>query len=308
MVKEFLPAMRGLVAHELASRSLSQGKIARMIGVTQAAVSQYLDHTKENYSSKTKLLGLSGEEAERYAKLLCEDLSVSPIEGIQTLYTIWRNLLAQGVFCPSHQAMSPIPKECDVCMRLFGPVKIDDNKGTVLRQMENARKLLETSPFFSHIMPEVSVNLVMCPQDAKNESEVAGFPGRITKVHGRARAMLPPEFGASRHMAHMLLIARSRNKEIGAGIDVKYDQKIAMALEDMKLKTIRTTDKHRAKRGAADVVVDAFSTAVERAEGPFTAVVDEGGPGLEPITYVFGSDALEVCETVLELASRYGKS
>ncbi|MBI2185445.1 MAG: hypothetical protein HYU39_10875 [Thaumarchaeota archaeon] len=300
--------MRGLVAHELTARSFSQSRIARLLGVTQAAVSQYLASGRESFSSKTRYLGLSNEETERYTKLLCEDLSVSPIEGIQTLYTIWRNLLAKGVFCPAHQSLSQIPKECDVCMRIFGPVKTDDKGGAVLKQMESASKLLEASPYFPHIMPEVSVNLVMCPEDAKNESEVAGFPGRIIKVHGRARAMMQPEFGASWHMARMLLMAKSRNKQIGAGIDVKYDPKMLVILTDMNVKTLLTADKRRVGHGQQDIAVEAFSATLDKTRESFTAVVDEGGLGLEPITYIFGRDALEVCETALELASRYCKS
>jgi len=42
MVRYFLPAFRVLVAKELVRKGVSQGRAARLLGVTQAAVSQYL--------------------------------------------------------------------------------------------------------------------------------------------------------------------------------------------------------------------------------------------------------------------------
>ncbi len=42
MVDSFLPAMREAVAKRLSEEGLSQGKIAGLLGVTQASVSLYL--------------------------------------------------------------------------------------------------------------------------------------------------------------------------------------------------------------------------------------------------------------------------
>ncbi len=308
MVKEFLPVIRGLVAHELASKGLSQGKISRMIGVTQAAVSQYLAKDRSGYVSKARTLGLADDETARYTDLLCEDLFVSPIEGIQTLYTIWRNLLSRGVFCPAHQAMSQIPRDCDVCMRMLVATKADDKRSFVLEQMEKALRHIESSPYFPYIMPEVSVNLVMCSESAEDIGDVAAIPGRIVNAHGRPRAMMRPEFGASQHMARMLLAARSKNRLLGAAINVTFNSKIKSIVRGMNLRSVYTADKAVLKGRGSDMVVSAFLEALEKSKSSFTVVFDRGGPGLEPMTYVFGKDALGVCETAVEIASRYCRS
>jgi len=276
-----------------------------MVGVTQAAVSQYLSSGRMSYVSKLKRLGLGEEEVERYIGLICEDLLVSPVEAIQTLYAVWKDLLAKGILCAAHQSLSPIPRECDVCMRVFASVKQDDKQNLVLKQMEKALSLLASSPDFQAIMPEVSVNLVMCPEDARKEGAVAAIPGRIVKVYGRARAMMPPQFGASHHMARMLLAARSLNPTVQACINTKFDANVKVILSGMGLSVLFTVDKDRLSMKPPDVVVEAFSEALQDRREPFRVVVDRGGPGLEPMTYLFGGDAVEVCQTALELASRY---
>lgn len=46
VVNEVLPAVRSIVARELADRGYTQTEIADMMGVTQPAVSQYLSSTR----------------------------------------------------------------------------------------------------------------------------------------------------------------------------------------------------------------------------------------------------------------------
>ena len=63
--------------------------------------------------------------------------------------------------------------------------------------------------------------------DAKTEEDVAGrIPGRITTAKGKAFACKEPEFGASSHMARMVLNVRKFDMEKRSAIDLKYNPKI----------------------------------------------------------------------------------
>jgi len=53
---------------------------------------------------------------------------------------------------------------------------------------------------------------------------VAGVPGRIFDVKGRATVPADPEFGVSEHVAGVLLAARRHGADVSAGINITYEQ------------------------------------------------------------------------------------
>jgi len=121
MVDSFLPAIRSLVAKRLKEDGLSQGKIARLLGLTQPSVSAYLSTPAAKPTGALAKLGVGGDEAEAYAALLAEDLKRNPTYAVATLYSIWNRLLGGGEACASHRSDYPFLASCDVCMKVFGP-------------------------------------------------------------------------------------------------------------------------------------------------------------------------------------------
>ncbi len=305
MVDSFLPAVRGLLAHELSEKGVSQGKVAAALSVTQASVSQYLSNERDLYLRRLESLGVDRSMLERYVKLLSEEVMRSPVDAVFTLYTLWRSLMVSGKIRHSHVASLTVSSACEICQRLFGTPKIDVARNLVLADLDEAIRRIEASPNFMAIMPHVGVNMVLAADKAKEETDIAGVPGRIVKVHDRAKATTRPEFGVSRHMAQMLLTARRFNASFRAAVNIKYDGKVNRIVQAMRLQVGITADKSKLKYTSGDIVVEAFHVALERLGKSPPVIVDKGGPGLEPITYLFGSTAQEVVERVLEIATRY---
>ncbi|MCL4435117.1 MAG: hypothetical protein M1503_08040 [Thaumarchaeota archaeon] len=306
MTKHLLPALRGLVTHNLDRKGYSQSRIAGLLGITQAAVSLYLTKKPGVYFEKTRELGVPDADTERYVEMLSEDVVRGRVEAIYTLSSLWRNLLAAGALCAVHRRESSILEECDVCMRLYGPVQKDVEKTEVLREVERAAKIVENSPFFPKVMPEVSVNIVMAAPEARTETDVAALPGRMVKIHGRAGHMLPAEFGISRHMARMLLTAMHSNSEIQAALNIRHDHKMDNVLQDLRLNVVRIVREDHQASLEGDIVVSAFKAKLNTSSAePAQIIVDEGGEGLEPNTYIFGRDATEAAQLALEIAKRY---
>ncbi|MEM2211233.1 MAG: thiamine-phosphate synthase family protein [Nitrososphaerales archaeon] len=305
MIKEFLPAVRGLVAHKLREKKISQVRMARMLGVTQAAISQYLSKKFQYYLEKLNELGIKMDEGNKIAKLLCEDLLIGQVDAIRTLYTIWRRLLADGILCHAHKRLSLINEDCDICMKLFKTEIMDSTRFKVLEELKKAVRIIEASPYFPYIMPEVSVNIALAITNATTEADIAAIPGRIGKVHGRAKAMMDPEFGASRHMAKMLLCAMHYDKNIKAVINVKYDEKIDKILNKMGYDLVYINQVVTSPRIGIDVVVESFNEALSKLRRVSKIVIHKGGIGIEPMTYIFGKCATEIAEEAVEIASRY---
>ena len=306
MTRHLLPALRGLLTHLLYKKGYSQSRIASLLGITQASVSMYLNNQPATFLEKMRELGISDEDTNRYVEMLSEDVVRGKVEAIYTLSSFWRNLLAAGTICPIHRRESAILEECDVCMRLYGSTQIDVEKAEALREVERAAKIVENSTFFPAVIPEVSVNIVQATYKATTEMDVAALPGRMVKIHGRADHILPAEFGVSRHMARMLLAAMQSNPEICAAVNIRHDKRISTIISDMQLPVTKISGEDHQASLEGDMVVSAFKAKINTSMIQSTQiVVDEGGNGLEPNTYIFGRSASEAAQRALEIAKRY---
>ena len=301
MVQHFLPAMRQLVAGVLRSQGFSQTRIAAMLGVTQASVSLYLSSDPERAYADLASLSVQREEAERNAAVLAEDVKGSAVYGVETLGHLWKGILGKGNACEEHRKLYPSLSQCDVCIKEYGQ-REGDRTGAIAHVSEAVR-LLESSLAFVSVMPEVSVNLAYAPSDSGSPGDVVAIPGRIVRVKGRARAALPPEFGASRHIANVLLLVMKRRPGTRAALNLRYDARMAKVLRRVGLRALEIGDYQRAFTG--DRAVSALASRLASANSAFDAVIDPGGKGVEPSLYLFGRSATEVAALAVRVAKFY---
>ncbi len=301
MAQVYLPAMRQLVARKLRSEGLSQSRISSLLGVTQASISMYLSARSEHAYSGLATLSVERDEADRNATLLAEDLKRSPVYGVETLGSLWRGMLGRGMVCEAHRRLYPSLSQCDVCIKEYGG-RGGEGSGAIT-QVSEAVKLLESSRAFVSAMPEVSVNIAFAPPDSRSPEDVVAVPGRIVKVKGRAKATLPPEFGASRHIARILLLAIARQPEKRAALNLRYDVKMQRVLKRLGLRALRLDEYQQT--GADDPTAAALAERLRSGSPVFDTVVDPGGKGLEPSLYLFGRSAAEVAGLALSIARLY---
>ncbi len=348
MVTDFLPNMRGLVSHELWRRGISQNRIALLLGITQARVSHYL--AKERNTFENRLLRefeIGQQDLQDYAKILADDVTRNRTDGVFTLYSIWKNLLFSGAACTLHRRKSSVSSDCSVCMELHRPPtegsgisEIESTDSLILRDLRDAVSSIESSIEFPSIMPEVSVNIAMCRPSPKSSRDVAAIPGRINRIHGRAKALISPEFGCSNHMSKVLIIFNSKDEKVRAIMNIKYDEFMDNIIEKLRLpKTFTaesgtsTNDKRKAygefrrkdsdSKRERDAVI--FANAVNPKEDELLlklsrtklramsqtkalVVIDRGAEGLEPMTYLLGTKASDVAQLSLRIAHSYSSS
>ena len=324
MVSEFLPNIRGLVSHELHERGESQRRIAVLLGITQARVSYYLGAKKYRFVNEiSSKFGVSPTEVQSYARSLSEDVSKSQVDGIFTLYSIWKALMFSGNVCSIHQRKSGVSSECSVCMDLHksyrggedGSSNGSDDETKLLWDLREAASQIENSASFPAIMPEVSVNIAMSRRNPKSSRDVAAFPGRINRVHGRAKALLFPEFGCSKHMSNVLLIFRSRFPGVSAVMNIKHDESIERIIAEHGIALIATRSKvappsaHSTTMKNDDPVLSRLRSTIVPSQigssGRVFAIVDAGSEGFEPMTYLFGNSATELAQCALRIARDY---
>jgi predicted fused transcriptional regulator/phosphomethylpyrimidine kinase/predicted transcriptional regulator len=301
MTASFLPGMRHLVARELRSRGLSQNRISALMGVTQASVSLYLSSDSRRAYGLLSKFSLSRRQADEDSTRLADALQRSPVEGLRALNGLWTGILGSGSACEEHRRIYPSLSDCDFCVQAYGGEK--GVMAETISEVAEAVSFLEGSPEFVNIMPEVSVNLACAAGEARSPGEVVAIPGRIVKVKDRAKAMLPPEPGASVHMSKILLLVRSRMPETRACINFRFDARIGVLLAGSGLRTLVL--RRHPSHPAEDATVESLERKLKATNRPFDAIVDEGGSGIEPNVYLFGTGAGQVARMAIKLAEEY---
>jgi len=163
-------------------------------------------------------------------------------------------------------------------------------KESILGNMAAALDTLEGCAEFARLIPEVRVNLVYALPEARTREDVAAVDGRITAVRGGPRAAGLPVFGASDHMARLIIEARKYDRSVNAGINFKCDRTIIeIVREYCAEKGLRTGWIDRSKEPAAVIERDGSSMPWKIAElvgssGGLPRLFYEGeGWGQEPL-------------------------
>ncbi len=301
-VRSVIPALRILVARELASNyKWTQTRIAKNLGVTQAAVSGYLTAEVEATAlplSRDHLLSISKSLASEMAskKLNHTDL-------INYVCEICLSLRRGGAICVAHKSkITELEEEkCSICVQLHMSLsEISDARRGVLSEMRCAVSVLESTPEFYDMVPQVFSNIVMGIADARGIADVAGIPGRLVKIRGKVRALMDPEFGASGHLAKLLLVTMGKNPRWRALINVRYDKPVMDALKKLNLKTAVLR-----REGEAPSTEDQLLRFADRAFGKdrgVQVIIDEGGFGIEPNAYIFGESASKVADRAVRVS------
>jgi XRE family transcriptional regulator, thiamine biosynthesis regulator len=300
MTQVFLPSLRQLVASRLRGQGLSQNRIASVLGLTQASVSMYLSSDPRRAYDSLSTLNVSRPDADRYAEQLCSAVSRSATEGVRTLTAIWTGLLGSGSVCEAHRALHPSLAGCDVCLAEYGGRRVEIEQA--VQDVSEAVMALEGSRDFVAVMPEVSVNVACASKGAMGPSDVVAIPGRIVKVRGRAKALLPPEAGASAHMSKVLLLVMSHHPELRACINLRYDHRMERTLT--RLGVAHSGFAGSSQPRAEDPTVAALEKSGVLG-GKFAALVEQGGGGIEPNVYIFGRSAKEAADLAVKVARAF---
>jgi len=162
--------------------------------------------------------------------------------------------------------------------------------------VKEAVKILESDPHAYLLIPEVGLNIVECRPKARSISDVVGVPGRIVRVLRKVKAVAEPSYGASRHLATILLAANNINEKIRACINIRYDEKFVNAMKKHNY-TLLFSGPHRE---AKDIEKKIINLILQVGKVP-KAIIDKGGLGLEPVIYIFGFNAVSTVKDALTI-------
>jgi len=188
-----------------------------------------------------------------------------------------------------------------------------DEEINMFGKMAMALNILEDTQDFAAIIPEVRTNLVYAREKAKTRDEVLGVEGRITVVNGFPKAAGKPRFGASSHMARLLLEIRKIDPTIRAGIDFANNPAFARWLQDYcsargwTFSVIDRRNEPEEIREAEGASMPWKAAEAIRAAGGCVPKIfyETGAIGKESVSVLVGKDPIEVVEQVCEIARLY---
>jgi hydroxymethylpyrimidine/phosphomethylpyrimidine kinase len=161
----------------------------------------------------------------------------------------------------------------------------------MLQELEDAAALLEETMDAS-LLPEVGTNMGYAVLGALESDEVAAFEGRIVRCGTRAKRVGCARFGASKHVARIVLAASSRDPEARCALNIKYSEDNLALCRRAKL-SVAGFDRAREPRGVSSMTWGVLDAIDRRGSVP-DVIFDKGGMGKEPMIRLLGRSPPDV--------------
>jgi len=180
-------------------------------------------------------------------------------------------------------------------------------------RMMIALDILESSQEFGRMIPEVRSNMVYAKASAKTRADVLAIDGRITVVSGMPRACGRPRFGASSHMARLVIELRKTDPSVRAGIDFANTPELSAWLESYCARKgwafamINRAGEPESIRAEEEASMPWKAAAVIRAAGGRVPKIfyENGAVGKEPVSVIVGPEPIGIAREIAEIAREY---
>ncbi len=181
----------------------------------------------------------------------------------------------------------------------IAPLLADAEKYQVLRNVEEAVDIIEKN-MAPELIPEVGCNIAMAAQGASSTKDVAAVQGRIVRLRGAPHAVGCAAFGASSHIARIVLTAMRSDGSMRAAMNIRYSQESLDACEDIGLK-ISSFSREDEPEGVATMEWGIGEVIMREGEVP-DVIFDTGGMGKEAMIRLLGRSAVEVAGIALRIS------
>jgi hydroxymethylpyrimidine kinase / phosphomethylpyrimidine kinase / thiamine-phosphate diphosphorylase len=154
------------------------------------------------------------------------------------------------------------------------------------------------------IIPECRSNLVYAGSNASSYDDVAGVPGRITNIGNQIVVCREPAFGATRHVARVVLAVMSKDPEMRSAMNIRYNPAIIEACEKLAFGMTsfdRKLESFDIKEKEGSTLEWGTKEAIKSMDRIPDCVYDKGEIGKEPMVRVLGKNPMDVVEKVSKI-------
>ncbi|MFZ5448104.1 MAG: bifunctional hydroxymethylpyrimidine kinase/phosphomethylpyrimidine kinase [Thermodesulfobacteriota bacterium] len=173
----------------------------------------------------------------------------------------------------------------------------------VLEALQTAAARLQKEDL-SPLVPEVMTNLAYATPYPEGPQEVAAFPGRILKSPQGLLIPAPPAFGASRHIAAIILTAMTTHPNLRSAMNVRFFEGIEDLAPLLHLKVAsfdRSLEPPEIKAREGSTLAWGVASVLKPGAPPPDLIYDRGDRGKEPMIRILGPTPMAVAEKALAL-------
>ncbi|SEH42505.1 hydroxymethylpyrimidine/phosphomethylpyrimidine kinase [Halopenitus malekzadehii] len=155
------------------------------------------------------------------------------------------------------------------------------------------------------VVPEVGMNVVGATPYAETPGETAAVEGRISRTPSGIAPNRGVRFGASSHVARLLLTAREHDPTLRFAVNCRFDEGIEAAFTAIDAPVVEVDRREEpAPDEEGSTMGWVARRAFDRVSGTPAVVYDRGDVGKEAITRVLAPDAETAVSRVHTLANR----
>ncbi|MDD1709915.1 MAG: phosphomethylpyrimidine kinase [Methanoregulaceae archaeon] len=169
----------------------------------------------------------------------------------------------------------------------------------VLLALEDAVKEL-IQVMAADLIPEVGSNIVYALPQARDKEDVAAVQGRIVRLGNSPHPVGPVDFGASDHVARIVLTVMKFDPEVRSAANIRYSPEIIGIIEDLLLETC-SFDRENEPPGTRTMD---WGVAFCCRTGVPDVIFDRGALGKEPMIRIVAEHPAEVVAIIGRISTR----
>ncbi len=185
----------------------------------------------------------------------------------------------------------------------LGGLYRDAERWLLLERMHQVVEFLKVQPI-GELIPEVQSNMGFALEAARGPEDVAAVPGRILRDGEGIATLHEPRFGASRHVARIVLTAMQADPGMRAAMNIRFQQSILDACKRLGM-TLGTFDRSREPKNVKQFEGSSLEwgthQAIRKCGFVPDVIYDLGGQGKEEMIRVLARDVEELLIKILKI-------
>ncbi len=188
----------------------------------------------------------------------------------------------------------------------LGQMLDESERYKALKNVEEAARQIETK-MAAGLIPEVGCNIAMGIANASLVSDVAAVSGRIVRLKGSPHAVGCVAFGASSHIARIILTAMQFESSTRAAMNIRYSKVALAACKELGLR-MASFSREDEPEGVSTMEWGVAGAIKKEGRVP-DVIYDNGDVGKEAMIRLLGKDAIEVAGRAIDISDAMaGKS
>jgi hydroxymethylpyrimidine/phosphomethylpyrimidine kinase len=172
----------------------------------------------------------------------------------------------------------------------------------MVQELKKAVDLLKEEKV-GYLVPEVSSNLGYALPNAEGIEDVAAFPGRIIRYKDSMVTLSGPEFGASKHIANIILTVMKFDPEYCSAMNIRYSKENVAQLRGKGFLVghfDRRFEPKRVKQREGSSLEWGVGEVLRKLRQVPDFIYDQGDVGKEPMIRVLGRNPLDIVHKILK--------